>query len=187
MTMNNTTTTRRRLQGNYSTPEIEQTEVHPIKAEIAKNLGSFTFTATFEEDREALNAFNNEGLIAYRCILSTPEGRTLGIGHGLNVLSKENRYLSKSVKWAHGGALISAVTNAVKFPDLSGNPTPNFGLGNQDITSEFMATAKQKSYIKELVDYSIGDEDERNQILGNLDTLTKEDASDLIQQLKNDY
>ena len=184
--MNNTTTTRR-YQGNYQTAAAPKPEVHPIKAEIAKNLGSFTFTATFEEDREAINAFNNEGLIAYRCILTTPEGRTLGIGHGLNVLSQENRYLSKSVKWAYSGALISAVTNAVKCPDLSGNSAPDFGLNNQDIASAFMATDKQKSYIKELVDYEISDEDERNQILGNLDTMTKEDASELIQQLKNNY
>ena len=186
--MNNTSTTTRRYQGNYQTATAQKPEVHPIKAEIAKNLGSFTFTATFEEDREAINAFNNEGLIAYRCILTTSEGRTLGIGHGLNVLSQENRYLSKAAKWAHGGAFISAVSNAIKFPDfISGNPAPDFGLNNQDIASAFMATDKQKSYIKELVDYEISDEDERNQILGNLDTMTKEDASELIQQLKNNY
>lgn len=181
--MNNTTYARpRRLQGNYA-PE-PKLEVHPIKAEIQKNVGSFTFTATFEEDREALAAFKNEGLIAYRCILATPDGRTLGIGHGLNVLSQENRYLSKSVKWAHSGALIAAVTNAVKFPDLSGNPTSDFGLGGGDIASAFMATDKQKSYLKELI-MGLPEENEREELLANLDSMSKEDASELIQQLKN--
>jgi hypothetical protein len=157
-------------------------EVHPIKAEIKKNLGTFTFTATFEEDREAIEAFKNEGLIAYRCILATPDGRTLGIGHGLNVLSQENRYLSKSVRWAYSGALIAAVTNAVKFPDLSGNPTQDFGAN--EIASAFMATDKQKSYLKELI-MGLPEEDGREELMSNLDTMSKEDASELIQQLKN--
>jgi hypothetical protein len=183
--MNNTTYARpRRLQGNYAPEPKSVVEAHPIKAEIAKNIGSFTFTATFEEDREALAAFKNEGLIAYRCILATPEGKTIGIGHGLNVLSAENRYLSKSVKWAYSGALIAAVTNAVKFPDLSGNPTSDFGLNSSEIASAFMATDKQKSYLKELI-MGLPEEDEREELLSNLDSMSKEDASELIQQLKN--
>jgi len=184
--MNNTTYERPRLQGHYPPVAkpipVAKTDVHPIKAEIAKNVGSFTFVARFEEDREAIDAFKNEGLIAYRCILSTPDGRTLGIGHGLNVLSQENRYLSKSVKWAHSGALIAAVTNAVKFPDLSGNPTSDFGAN--EIASVFMATEKQKSYLKELI-MGLPEEDEREELLSNLDSMSKEDASELIQQLKN--
>ncbi len=178
--------TRRRYQGNYSTvaPEVKP-EVHPIKAEIAKNIGSFSFTATFEEDREALAAFQNEGLIAYRCILRNPDGRVLGIGHGLNVLSAENRYLSKSVSWARSGAFIAAVTNAVKFPNLtSGAPMSDFGLNGGDLASTFMATEKQKSYLKELI-MSLPEEDEREELLNNLDSMTKEDASELIGQLKN--
>lgn len=176
---------RRRYQGSYGTAAPEaKPEVHPIKAEIAKNIGSFSFTATFEEDREALDAFQNEGLIAYRCILKTSEGRTLGIGHGLNVLSESNKWLSKSVKWAHSGAFIAAVTNAVKFPDLSGNATPDFGLNGGDLASTFMATDKQKSYLKELI-MSLPEEDERDELLANLDSMTKEDASELIGQLKN--
>lgn len=178
----NNTTTRPKLQGHYPTTHKE--EAHPIKAEIAKNIGSFTFTATFEEDRETIKAFNNEGLIAYKCVLSH-EGRIIGIGRGLNVLSQENRYLTKSVKWAYSGALISAVSNAVKFPDLSGKPTADYGLNNNDLVSSFMATEKQKDYLKELIDMNVSDDDERNQLLDNLDAMSKEDASELIGQLKN--
>tara|TARA_B100000508_G_scaffold120886_1_gene102242 strand:- start:9379 stop:9918 length:540 start_codon:yes stop_codon:yes gene_type:complete len=179
--MNNITTARPHLQGHY--PTAHEPEVHPIKVEIAKNLGSFTFTATFEEDREAIEAFKNEGLIAYRCILSTPDGKVLGIGHGLNVLSQQNRYISKSVKWAHSGAFIAAVTNAVKFPDLSGSPTPDFGM-SQDLASTFMASQKQKDYLKQLV-ANVADEEEREELLANLESLSKEDASELIGRLRN--
>lgn len=183
--MNNATTTRPRLQGNYAAMEQPKPEVHPIKAEITKNLGTFTFQAVFEEDTEAQSAFNNAGLIAYRCILKSADGtRTLGIGHGLNVLSQENRYLSKSVKWARSGAFIAAVSNAVKFPDLSGSPTSDFGVGAEDIASAFMATDKQKSYLSELIG-NIADEDERDAMMNELGTMSKERASELIQQLKN--
>ena len=182
--MNNTTTTRPRYQGNYPATEQPRSQVHPIKAEIQKNLGDFTFVARFEEDREAIAAFKNEGLIAYRCVLSTPEGKTLGIGHGLNVLSGQNKWLTKSVKWAHSGALISAVTNAVKFPDLSGAPTPDFGLNREGLESEFMATDKQKSYLTELIG-NMADEDERDDMMNELSTMSKERASELIQQLKS--
>ena len=182
--MNNPTTTRPRYQGNYPATEQPRSQVHPIKAEIQKNIGDFTFVARFEEDREAIAAFKNEGLIAYRCILSTPDGRTLGIGHGLNVLSGQNKWLTKSVKWAHSGALISAVTNAVKFTDLSGAPTPDFGLNREGLESEFMATDKQKSYLTELIANMAG-EDERDEMMNELSTMSKERASELIQQLKS--
>jgi hypothetical protein len=180
----NTTTTpyKRRLQGNYAPARPEP--AHPIKAEVQKHLGNFSFIATFEEDRETLDAFRNEGLIAYRCVLKTPDGRVLGIGHGLNVLSAENRYLSKSVRWAYSGAFIAAVTNAVKFPDLSGTPGSDFGANNAEIASAFMATDRQKAYIRELV-ASLIPEDEQEEWLAQVETMSKEDASEAIQMLKN--
>lgn len=181
--MSNTTTTKRRYQGNYAAMPPEP-EVHPIKAEIQKNIGSFTFVAKFERDEEAHTAFNNDGLIAYKCVLSTPEGKILGIGHGLNVLSQSNRWISKSVKWAHSGAFIAAVSNAVKFPDLSGDPTSDFGMSSNDIESAFMATDKQKSYLTELI-ANMADEDERDAMMNELSTMSKERASELIGQLKS--
>lgn len=185
--MNNTTTApyKRRYQGNYGSvrpPVVEaRPEVHPIRAEIQKNIGSVTFTATFEEDKEAKEAFHNEALIAYKCVLSH-EGKIIGIGRGLNVLSAENRYLSKSVKWAFSGALINAVSNAVKFPDLKGTQTPDFGAN--DIASAFLATDKQKSYIRELIASAVP-EDEQEEWLAQVETMSKEDASEAIQMLKN--
>ena len=79
---------------------------------------------------------------------------------------------------------ISAVTNAVKFPDLSGDPTPDFGLNREGLESEFMATDKQKSYLTELIG-NMADEDERDDMMNELSTMSKERASELIQQLKS--
>jgi hypothetical protein len=181
--MNNTTTMQRgrRLQGYYPTPEVKPITVHPIKQEIQKHIGTFSFTAKFEEDREANEAFKSDAVVAYRCELRH-NNKVIGIGRGLNVLSQENRYLSKSVKWALSGSLIDAVTRATKLPDLNG-VTDSFGPAT-DIASEFMATDKQKSYLKELI-MSLPEEDGREELLNNLDSMTKEDASELIGQLKS--
>ena len=43
------------------------------------------------------------------------------------------------------------LTNAVKFPTLDGVPVSDFGVGNSEIASAFMATEKQKNYLKELI------------------------------------
>lgn len=183
--MNNTTYAKpRRLQGNYGSVASEvkpTTTVHPIKAEIAKHIGNFVFSASFEEDKEANEAFKTEAVIAYRCVLKHND-KVIGIGRGLNVLSGDNRYLSKSVRWALSGSLIDAVTRATKLPALNGEHIPDFGTNN--IASEFMATDKQKSYLKELI-MGLPEEDEREELLSNLDSMSKEDASELIQQLKN--
>ncbi len=183
--MNTTTYARpRRLQGNYEAVASEiksATSEHPIKAEIAKHLGNFTFTASFEEDREANDAFMNASIIAYKCTLSH-EGKIIGIGRGLNCLSGDNRWLSKSVRWALSGSLIDAVTRATKLPALSGDQIPSFGTN--DMASEFMATEKQKSYLTELIT-NIADDEDRDSIINELGTMSKERASELIQQLKN--
>ena len=50
--------------------------------------------------------------------------------------------------------------------------------------SAFMATDKQKSYLKELI-MSLPEEEGREELLNNLDSMSKEDASEMIQQLKN--
>jgi len=74
------------------------------------------------------------------------------------------------------------VTNAVKFPNLSGEPTSDFGA--KDIASEFMATDRQKSYLTELIG-NVSDESEREELMSELNTMSKERASELIGQLKN--
>jgi hypothetical protein len=73
-------------------------------------------------------------------------------------------------------------TNAVKFPDLSGTPSSDFGAN--DIASAFMATDRQKSYLTELI-ANIADDEERDVMMNELSTMSKERASELIGQLKN--
>lgn len=60
----------------------------------------------------------------------------------------------------------------------------DFGAGGSDIASAFMVTDKQKSYLTELIG-NMADEDEREAMMNDLGTMSKESASELIQQLKS--
>ena len=49
----------------------------------------------------------------------------------------------------------------------------------------YQASDKQKDFLRGLIDSKVDDEDEKNEMLSNLDTMSKQDASELIQQLKS--
>jgi hypothetical protein len=184
--MNNATAVRPRLQGNY---ETAQPAKHPIREEIEKHLGVYDITATFEEDIQTSSVFNHPGLIAYLCTLKIGQ-KVIGQGRGMSVLSQSNRYIANSAKFAFSSALTDACVRAGKFPNafVQGNdePVPSFGLGSDAYSaSVYQATDKQKSYLKELIDMKVDDEEEKNALHSNLDTMSKEEASELIQQLKS--
>lgn len=189
--MNNATTTQtRRYQGNYATaPEVKAApEEHPIRTEINKHVGTYDISCVFEEDVQSAALYNHPGLIAYICTLKQGD-RVICEGRGMSVLSQSNCYIGKSVKFAFNSALIDAVVRSSKFPDVFATydgPVPSFGMQSDEYGAEaFLATQKQKDYLKELIDMNIGNDDERNELLSNLDSMSKEDASELIGQLKN--
>ncbi len=162
---------------------------HPIREEIEKHLGVYDITATFEEDLTTSALFNHPGLIAFLCTLKIG-GKVIGQGRGMSVLSQSNRYIGSSTKFAFSSALTDACVRAGKFPnafstDESG-PVPSFGLGTDSYSAAtYQASDAQKRYLTQLIDSKVDDEDEKNEMLGNLETMSKEDASELIQQLKS--
>lgn len=184
--MNNATTIKPR---SYAAAQPPQPAKHPIREEIEKHLGVYDITATFEEDMQTSTVFNHPGLIAYLCTLKIG-GRVIGQGRGMSVLSHSNRYISNSVKFAFSSALTDACVRAGKFPNAFATqetgPVPSFGLHSDSYSAAtYQASDAQKRYLTQLIDTKVTDEDEKNQMLGNLDTMSKEDASELIQQLKS--
>jgi len=174
---------------SFSSMQAAQPAKHPIREEIEKHLGVYDITATFEEDVQTSSVFNHPGLIAYLCTLKIG-ARVIGQGRGMSVLSQSNRYIANSVKFAFSSALTDACVRAGKFPNAFGSadsePVPSFGMNSDSYSAAtYQASDAQKRYLTQLIDSKVGDEDERNQMLGNLDTMSKEDASELIQQLKS--
>lgn len=186
--MNNATMARPRLQGNYKM-QTQQPVKHPIREEIERHLGVYDITATFEEDIQTSSVFNHPGLIAYLCTLKIGS-KVIGQGRGMSVLSQSNRYIANSAKFAFSSALTDACVRAGKFPNAfthsDEEPIPSFGLGTDAYSAAtYQASDAQKRYLTQLIDSKVTDEDEKNQMLSSLDTMSKEDASELIGQLKN--
>jgi hypothetical protein len=182
--MNNTATASR-----FSSMQTAQPTKHPIREEIEKHLGVYDITATFEEDMQTSSVFNHPGLIAYLCTLKIGS-RVIGQGRGMSVLSQSNRYINNSVKFAFSSALTDACVRAGKFPNAFSNdeagPVPSFGMNSDSYSAAtYQASDKQKDFLRGLIDSKVDDEDEKNEMLSNLDTMSKQDASEMIQQLKN--
>jgi hypothetical protein len=173
----------------FSDMQTAQPTKHPIREEIEKHLGIYSITATFEEDAQTNTVFNHPGLIAYLCTLKIGE-KVIGQGRGMSVLSQSNRYINNSVKFAFSSALTDACVRAGKFPNAFSNdeagPVPSFGMNSDSYSAAtYQASDKQKDFLQGLIDSKVDDEDEKNEMLSNLDTMSKLDASDLIARLKN--
>lgn len=52
--------------------------------------------------------------------------------------------------------------------------------------SNFLATKKQKDYIEENIEFSSYSEDEQVDIISRLESMTKKEASEIIQYIIND-
>ena len=53
-------------------------------------------------------------------------------------------------------------------------------------TNNFLATKKQKDYIEENIEFSSYSEDEQVDIISRLESMTKKEASEIIQYIIND-
>lgn len=182
--MNNATAAPQFTYGQTTAPVQ-----HPIRAEIEKHLGVYDITATFEEDMQTSAIFNHPGMIAYLCTLKIG-AKVIGQGRGMSVLSQSNRYIANSVKFAFSSALTDACVRAGKFPNAfikgDSDVVPTFGMNTDSYSaSTYQATDSQKKFLKQLIDSKVDNEDEKNQLFSNLDTMSKQDASDLIAKLKD--
>jgi hypothetical protein len=147
---------------------------HPVQTEIRKNIGTFSLTVEISEDKATLESFKHvPGLIAFKCSLKKgPE--LIGIGHGSSVVSRINKYLERTVRFAYAESIKDAVGRSAKIMDaiyLSNNQQ-----NSNDIEP---ATEKQKKYLLELLQSADASEEECEKVL----SLSKDEASDRINFL----
>lgn len=130
--------------------------------EIKECIGSYSFTLTVEEDKEAFSLFKNPYIIALKCTLRQ-EDRVLGIGRSNSVLSPKNKFLKNAVLYSWSASLIDAISKGVKTlnnlpkkdeaivieePDLEGRDKPAYFTNNDDLK---YASDKQRNFLKKLV------------------------------------
>lgn len=165
-------------------------ERHPaISQEIVKNIGEISFTATFKEDTETLGMFKNSNVVAFVCELKIGS-QVVGFGRGFSALSTMNKYVERTVRSAYNSSLISAIVQASKMIDIL-NTTgykrsaeiPSGGAYNpQAEKTPTPITEKQKSYLLELVQQNVSDEDEIIHWKTEINSMTKNEASQQIEK-----
>lgn len=148
---------------------------HPVREEIQRCIGTYDFTASFEEDTATIRTFFEHipGLVAFLCTLRRGD-KIIGQGRGSAVLNRMNRFIERTVHTAFNSALCDAVIRSAKVLN-SFHPDTNSPLQDMGITD------KQKSYLLELVQAKITDKAKLSQWKSKIDGLTKDEASESIQ------
>ena len=157
---------------------------HPVQKEIRKVVGSYQLAIDITIDTDTLAKLGHiKGLVALIAEVRR-NGVVIGEGRGTAVLNRQNRFIERTVHSAFNSALLGAVAQSTKALDaLVGYNPSDTGDSVEAITDEGI-TDKQKSYLFELIQTNVADEDERNRWQSQIDGLTKDEASEAIQSFK---
>jgi hypothetical protein len=146
-------------------------------------LGTYQFNATFEEDTQTAKTFEAiPNLIAFICTLRK-DGEVIGQGRGTAVINQVNRFVMRTINFAHNAALVDAVVRATKLQDIfrpDNAPHPWGDIAEIDDK----ATTKQVEYLRQLIQTGIDDDEERDRVGASLETLTKSEASQMIESFR---
>jgi hypothetical protein len=179
----NTTTYKNRIPSPFQMKERKVfTRKDPLREEIEKNIGTFNLSVTVEEDTDTLSLFKHVPgpIIAYIATLRKGS-EVVGIGRGSAILSRINKFVDRAVRYAFNASLIDSVVHSAKMLDalyLKGNTEEE--MNKMDYPSE-LATERQKSYLRELINVNVIDDKEKDQWESQIDELTKDEASEKIQ------
>ena len=89
-------------------------EKNPVMEEVRKLCGTYSLSATFEEDTQTLGACKHiPGLVAVLCTLKK-DGRVIALGRGSSCHNRMNRSIERTTFAAINGSLMSAVNNCTK-------------------------------------------------------------------------
>jgi hypothetical protein len=169
----------------------------PLRTDIERNIGKFNLEVTVEEDKNTLALFKHVPgpIIAYIATLRK-DSEVVGIGRGLSVLSKMNKYVDRAVRFAFNASLIDSVvhstkaldalylkTNTEKIPDeidLEKRDEPAF-YSDSDMPQ--YATEKQRAFLSQLLEKCNNSSKEEYQEKLDSPYLSRFDASELISSL----
>ena len=163
---------------------------HPVNDEIRKCVGVYNFSATIEQDMATLQKFSHiPGIISFICTIKL-NNTVIGEGRGTTVLSRINKFLERTVRYAFNASLLDAVAKSLKMLDalqldVSNQNNKTTVVKQEPVVnnSKLYITPKQKGYIIELVKTRVKDIEERNRWQSVLDKFTREEASNAIQTL----
>jgi hypothetical protein len=162
--------------------------IHPVREEMDKVIGSYQLEAEVKEDTETLSAMRNVGgMIAILCTLKR-QGKIISIGRGATVLGPNNKWLTRAVESAFNSALSDAVIRSTKVLGTFLSPSGSaVSLEEVYNTMEIQknsepATDKQISYLRQLIQTNVDDDQERDQWESQLHEMSKREACAAIEQ-----
>lgn len=164
---------------------------HPAREEIERCVGTYNITAVVEEDIQTQAIMKHiPGLISFLCTLLR-DGKVIAQGYGSSILNSSNKFLLRAVSSAFNSALADATIRATKVLDTFRNPDKSASSAALDEADEaknrnesMPITEKQKSYLFELIQTNVDNEDDRHRWESQIDQLSKVEASEAIQNLK---
>lgn len=174
-------------------PPIEKTDT--LRNEVGKLLGTYQFSATFEVDNQTTETLKHiPGLVAFLCTLRLGD-RVIGQGRGTTAINQINKFIVRNICFAFNGSLVDAIVRSTKILDVfrpdniphpwtSANAVKPTGVEQYDSDSGGI-TDKQKSYLLQLIQTNVADEDDREQQISQLDEMSRDEASEAIQSFKN--
>jgi|GEM_PF-1061241 len=180
---------KRRTPTSFN-PDLSKKQ--PVREEIAKNIGTFNFTATIEEDTQTLGVMNHiPGIVAFICTLKRGN-MIIAQGRGSAVINRMNKYFERIVSTACNASLIDALIRSVKIDafhtDMNMNTaqimrqtpgSPTYAVQEPNMYEEGI-TDRQKSYLTELIQTNVQDADEKERWMSQMSEFTKEEASQAI-------
>src|SRR3989344_9499230 len=94
-----TTTYKNRIPSPFQVAQKRTFEKKdPLRAEIAKNIGTFNLTAIVEEDTQTLSSFKHiPGFIGFLCTLKKGN-EVIGIGRGSAILNRMNKFVERGIR-----------------------------------------------------------------------------------------
>lgn len=162
-------------------------ERHPAREAINKLVGSYKLEAVIEEDNQTITAMKRPGLISFLCTL-LKDGKVISQGRGHSILGPENRFITRAVSSAYHSSIADAAIRATKvlgtFTSSSDIESAMEEAYRQRAREDAApATERQVEYIKRLA-HELDNETEREELLANIDSLSKQDASQLIASMQ---
>ncbi|MEK7606273.1 MAG: hypothetical protein AAB458_01615 [Patescibacteria group bacterium] len=155
-----------------------------VRGEITKLLGTYQFSATFEEDTQTAATLKHiPGIIAFVCTIKKGD-QVIGQGRGTSVINQNNRFIVRTIGYAFNASIVDAIVRSTKILDIFRPDAKPHSWGGADTPEDSFVgiTDKQKSYLTELIQSNVADEDEREGWLSQLSELTKDEASQAIQR-----
>lgn len=178
----------RKVQLKASTYQEMNRPVHPVREELDKVIGTYNLTAVIKEDTATLSALKHiGGMVALICSLSR-DGKIIAEGRGATVLGPNNKWLTKAVESAANSALSESMIKATRVLGTLLSPMGSavsleeaYSAIETQKNSE-PATDKQISYLRQLIQTNVDDDQERDSWESQLHDMSKREACAAIEQ-----